>query len=161
VLPWVIVCLRWLDLDQVNKPCFRLTQNMWRGWRRQHVLYILYWLHRQHDTLVCSSVYFMLVIKTIQRKKPSFLYVMNYGGARVNQHPPVHHLLDAHYIQEMGSTISTPFLCVKKQGLLFIHLFCCSWYLKMENKMKYLPSVRNGPCIWQWHMTRIFLDFVK
>jgi len=68
----------------------------------------------QLDTLVCSSVYFMLVIKTIQRIKPYFLHVMNYGGARVNQHPLVQHLLDAHYIQEKGS-ISTPFLCVKKK----------------------------------------------
>ncbi len=56
----------------------------------------------------------MLVIKTIQSRKPEFLHVMNYGGARVNQHPPVHHLLDAHYMPEKGS-ISTPFLCVKKQ----------------------------------------------
>jgi hypothetical protein len=67
----------------------------------------------QLDTLVCSSVYFMLVIKTIQRRKPLFLRVINYGGAKVNQHPPVYHLLDAHYIQEKGS-ISTHFLCVKK-----------------------------------------------
>ncbi len=75
------------------------------------------WWGFQLDTFVCSSVYFMLVIKTIQRKKPSFLHVMNYGGARVNQHPLVQHRLDAHCIQEKGS-ISTPFLCVKKQDFL-------------------------------------------
>jgi len=76
---------------------------------------------------------------------------MNYGGARVNQHPPVHHLLDAHYMQEKGS-ISTPFLCVKKQDF-YLSIYSIFLVFKDEKKMKYFPSVTDVLCIWQWHMT--------